>query len=517
MTPNPSRNRARAGAAAALAALTLAACGTTVSSVTANQSGTSGGSGGLGAPGSQSAASGGPSAQGPSSLSAGSGQANGAGTTSGGQSGGTSAGNGSTSSGSATATAGNGPGITASTIYLGDAYDPDAAQADAAIGAAGLNPGDTKAETEAVIAYLNSHGGIAHRKVVPVWYKQSVSNDANTTEQAECATWTQDNKVFVLQNATQIIDQCAQSSGAINVSAGVITSETSAILQHFPGSYNMSGLVNDRAMRYTIEGLAKLGYFSKGAKVGIATWDDPVFTYSIQHAAIPALAKLGIRNVPVKYVTSPQSYGDLGATSSSARSAILNFQTTGIDHVILFDGQSGVNSSGILVIEWMNQAQSQSYNPKYGLNSTSGLSTIAPDVPAQQLAGAEGVGWMPGIDLANADFAALPMSARGKLCLQIMKDAGQQQSGANAITIQLGICDRMFLLKQVFDSMTGPINQATAEAALNALGTTWQPTVTFGQDFSASRHDGAYLVRNATFNSGCGCFKYTGQAYSPGD
>src|SRR5204863_8525251 len=32
--------------------------------------------------------------------------------------------------------AGNGPGLTASTIYVGDAYDPDTASADAALGAA---------------------------------------------------------------------------------------------------------------------------------------------------------------------------------------------------------------------------------------------------------------------------------------------------------------------------------------------------------------------------------------------
>lgn len=507
----------RAGLVGVAAVLTLAACGTTVSSVTANGAGQTNGNGGLGVPSGQGSVPGAGTTPGQTALNPGAGgQVNGGLGT--GQPGSTGIGGGTGSTGSATgSTSANGPGITATTMYLGTVYDPDAAAADAGLGAAGLNPGDVKAETEAAFNYINQHGGMAHRKIVPVWYKQSASNDANTTAQAQCATWTQDNKVFVMENEVPIIDQCAQSSGAIDVSSGVITAETSSLLQRFPSVYNMSGLTNDRAMRYTIEGLAKLGYFAKGAKVGIATWDDPVFAYSIQHGAIPALAKLGLRNVPVKYITSPQSYGDVAATSSSARSAILSFQTSGIDHVILFDGQSGVNSSGILVIEWMTQAQSQSYNPKYGLNSTSGLSTIAPDVPSQQMVGAEGVGWIPGIDLDNADFAAQPMNADGKLCLQIMKNAGQQQSGANAITIQLSICDKLFLLKRVFDAMTGPINQATAEAALNALGTSFQPSVTFGQDLSASRHDGAYLVRNAIYSTGCGCFKYAGQAYNPGD
>ena len=37
-----------------------------------------------------------------------------------------------------------------------------------------LNPGDTKSEIEAVVKYVNEHGGVAGRKLSVVWYKASV-------------------------------------------------------------------------------------------------------------------------------------------------------------------------------------------------------------------------------------------------------------------------------------------------------------------------------------------------------
>ncbi|HVI17145.1 MAG TPA: hypothetical protein VM712_02145, partial [Gaiellales bacterium] len=111
--------------------------------------------------------------------------------------------------------------------------------------------------------------------------------------------------------------------------------------------------------------------------------------------------------------------------------------------------------------------------------------------------------------------AKTPLSSNAKLCLQIMKDAGQQESGANAQAIQFGICDKLFLLKQLFDPITGPLNQQTALAAINALGTRYTPMLTFGLNITAQRHDGAYLVRNMAFQDSCTCYRYTSQPYNP--
>ena len=419
---------------------------------------------------------------------------------------------GSSSSSSAGA---NGPGVTATTISLGYLYDPDVAAADSAIGASNLNPGDTKAETDAVIKYLNQHGGVAGRQLSAVWHKATVNQSANTTYQQACSDWTQDHKVFVMEPGDPIVDQCAMQAHILNAYTGGITVGSTPQNNKYPVDVDITGMTNDRAMKVTVEGLAKQGYFANGAKVGIATWDDPTFSWSISHAALPALAKVGIHNPPVAYISPPQSYGELGATSASVSSAVLNFQSKGIDHVLLFDGAVGINSAGTLVLEWMNQAQSQHYTPRYGLNSTSGFSTLAPDVPKQQMVGSIGVGWVPVTDVPPADYPPSKLPPSGRLCLQIMQQAGQPSSGTNQEALALAICDKLFFLKQAFDRIHGPINQQTGLAAINAVGGAFRPSMTFGTFLSAQQHDGVSLVRNAAFDPSCTCYHYTSAPYSP--
>src|SRR5436190_2714181 len=169
------------------AVVLISGCGTTVTGVKTS----GGGNQGLSVPsvpGAVGPTSGGGPGTSSTAAGAGPGAVSGSAAESGGASGG----------GSATGVAGgagNGPGLTASTIYVGDAYDPDTASADAALGAAGANPGDTKAETEAVLNYINGHGGIAHRKVVPVWYRLNLNQPISTSAESACQTWTQDHKV----------------------------------------------------------------------------------------------------------------------------------------------------------------------------------------------------------------------------------------------------------------------------------------------------------------------------------
>jgi hypothetical protein len=412
-------------------------------------------------------------------------------------------------------TAGDGPGVSATTINVAEAYSPGAGAADAALGAANTNPGDTKTETDAVIKYINDRGGIAHRKLIPIWYQIDSSQTASTSEQAACATWTQDHKVFFLGGGSSILNECTAKEHAIGVTSGGITSEDSQILQQYPADIDLTGLTNDRAMKLTINGLAAQGYFAKGAKVGIATWDQSDFAYSIAHAAVPALAALGIRNVPVKYLAVPQSTGDLGATSASVSSAVLQFHSAGIDHVLLFDGPAGINNSATLVLLWTQVANAQGYYPRYGLNSTSGLTATVPDFPEQQIANSLAVGWTPFLDIAAADFPPSALDADAKRCLEIMSAAGQVAANQNQRAVQIGICETLFFLKKALDPIPGPLNAANALAAVNAIGSRYQPMQTFGTYLSATRHDGASLIRNASYFHSCKCFRYTSAPYDP--
>ncbi len=409
--------------------------------------------------------------------------------------------------------------MTSTTIDIGAYYEnSDIGAADSALGAANSNPGNIRAEYQAVINYVNSHGGVAGRQLVPVWYEEDIQNSADTSYQQMCATWTQDNKSFVFTlGGEAILDQCAAQEGAVVLYDGEITSGlTSATQNQYPMDVNETSTTIDDAMKITIEGLARQGYFSSGEKLGIVTWDDPNYTYGIKNAALPALATVGINNPPVEYVTSPQGYNDLGSTSASAGSAVLKFKSMGIDHVILFDGPSGVNSSGVLVLEFMQQANSQQYHPKFGLNSTSGFTGLASDYPQQEMVGSEGVSWEPVGDASPSDYPSSKLPPIGQRCLQIMSNAGDSVSaGSNAEDVQLAICDDLFFLQQALAKVTGPLNQKNALAAIEAMGSSFQPAETFGIDLSPSQRDGLQLVANMSFSSSCACYQYTSSPYKP--
>jgi hypothetical protein len=417
--------------------------------------------------------------------------------------------------GSTSAPSGNGPGVTATTINIGAVYCSDCNAANAAVGATGQNTGNPQAEMNAVIDYVNAHGGVAHRKLVPIWFSGSVSQSASTSEQEECAYFEQDHHVFIIQTlGSQILNACVAKSHVLGLDAGVVAESTSAVDKQFPASIDLTGPNIDGLMAVTIDGLAQQGYFGKG-KVGIITWDNPYYTWSVTHGANPALARLGLRGVPVEYVTAPQQYSDVGASSASVSSAVLKFRGQGIDHVILFDGYVGVNAGGLLCLEWMQQANQQQYYPIYGLNSTCGFSSNTSLYPAQQLVGSVGVGWIPIFDETPTDYPPSKLPPLGRLCLQIMKQAGQSAApGTNQEYGQLAACDRIFFVQQVLGKIRGPINQATALAAINAAGASFGPGETFGTYLSASQHAGLSKVANIAYVPSCTCYRYTSAPYN---
>ena len=61
------------------------------------------------------------------------------------------------------------PGVTATKIYVGMIWPKNQDAVNQAAGAGGISVGDTKADGNAIIDDINKHGGIAGRKVVPVW------------------------------------------------------------------------------------------------------------------------------------------------------------------------------------------------------------------------------------------------------------------------------------------------------------------------------------------------------------
>ena len=416
-----------------------------------------------------------------------------------------------------------GPGVSATQINIGVGYAINSGAANAAIGVSGVSTGDDKGEQQAVIDDINAHGGVAGRKLNPIWhaYDGTSTDSADVQEQKACDDYTQDHKSFVVfDRGRDTFNECVQARGSFNIADGGITDTATSTYQRFPYYLELSTLNLDRSSAVEPGILNSMGYFSgwdanlgapasTKAKVGIVTYDFPTFKHAIDDVMVPALKAVGHAPDPndIRRVTWLQSNGDAGALAAAVSSAVLRFRQDGVTHVIILDERA------LVTLLFIREADSQRFRPRYGLNSQNGVQVLVDggNLNAQQLNGALGIGWSPQLDITpsqNTDTGPYSNNARRK-CMALMKAKGFTFSDANAEAIALGDCNSLYFFQQVMNSVTGAVNRDTFRAGVHALGTRFENAETFVNRFSSTQHDGVAAVRQWKWDTGCSCGKYT--------
>ena len=496
--------------AVAGAAVTLAACGSTVqvgpTAGAPGQAGLSVPSGAAAQPGTQSTVPGGV-------VPGGNGAAPGAAA---GQPGTSTTGSGITSGGTApgtkrttsdTGVVANAAGITADTVYMGVGYSSQSGNADKAIGASGAAPSyDFRDVMNAVIDYANAHGGFAGRTLKPLYYDFNLSDPQDSQQQAACAYWTQDNKTFALPGESDIERACAEKAGAVSAGVGAAVAST---YQKYPHYYDVFSVRLDRLGPMTVNGLYRAGYFS--GKLGFITWDDPNFRYAYTNGYAPTLASHSISVTDAEFVKVPQTLDAVGEMSATMSSIVTKFRTDGIDHVIIQDGHAGVWAGTGLTLEFMDQAESQRYYPRYGQNANNspGWSGLPSDQMDKSLA-------IMDSDFDPKDDQGWHPNKQRELCWKIEKDAGFPVSSSNVNDEGLAgqACDEVFFLQTVMNRLK-VITADTFMQALNGLGRSFASGFVYGTQFGPGLHDGSAAVRQASYSAGCKCLTYSGAPYYP--
>jgi hypothetical protein len=501
--------------AAALATVGLAACGTTVQGAGTGVAGGSGGGGAqsLSVPSAAASADGGAApaqgavpVPGSTAVGRGSGATSGAGVTASTPTRGTATSGAGRSGGLVPAAA---PGVTASKIYLGIAYSSQSAAADRALGASGGAPSyDERNVFNAVIDYANAHGGFAGRKLQAIYYNENLTNDRSSENQAACSFFTQDNKVLFIYSAAQsVFYACAAKAGAVPIDGG--GTGNGMTYAQYPHLVDPDDIRLDRLGSVTVNGLYRAGYFT--GKLGLVTWDDPVYKYTIDHGYLPTLSSHGISPTQTAYISVPQQVGALSDTSAAVSSAVTKFRSLGIDHVIIQDGPAGVFSGAGLTFEWMNQAKSQRYYPRYGQNSgnSPGWSVLPSDQMDKAIA----------VDDSDSDpkyDVGWHENQARQLCFKIEGDAGYPVSSSNGNDegIAAIACDVVFAAQR----MVNAVPSITADNLVNAwqgFGTSFKSAFVYGTKLAPGRRDGADMVRNEEYFASCQCLKFQGQPYYP--
>jgi len=496
--------------AVASALATLAACGSTVqmgptAAGAPNGQGLSAPTAAPGQPGAVATAPGGslsgPAAGGPGSVS-GPGATS---TTTGSSTTGASAGTRrSTSDTGVVATA---AGITADTVYTGVGYSSQTASADRAIGASGAAPSyDFRNVMNAVIDYANAHGGFAGRKLKALYYDFNLTDPQDVQQQAACDYWTHDNKVFAIPGESDIERSCAEKAGAVSLGAGGAVAST---YQKFPHYFDVFTVRLDRLGPMTANGLYRAGYFT--GKLGYVTWDDPNYRFAYTHGYVPALASHGIKATDAAFVKVPQTLDAVGEMSATMSSIVTKFRSEGIDHVIIQDGHAGVWAGTGLTLEFMDQAESQKYYPRYGQNASNspGWSGLPSDQMDKALAILDS-------DYEPKDDAGWRTNKQRELCWKIEADAGYPVSPSNVNDEGLAAqaCDEVFFLQSAMNKLR-VVTVDNFVQAVNGFGRTFPSAVVYGTQFGPGLHDGSAAVRQAEYADSCKCLTYKGAPYYP--
>jgi hypothetical protein len=490
----------------------LAGCGTTVPQTAQGTLGSGVGSSAAPAAGDGlgGAAAGRPAGGAPGSALAGSG-------TSGAPSGG--AGRPAASSGSLPVAGGSGPasvgpngatapsagrsgfGFTPTELKVGVSISSDANAALSAFGANGVAFPDGKALANTYVAHLNKTGGIAGRKVKPVFYDYKASGNVETSDAAACAAWTQDDHVVgalgIRAGATGTNDSltpCLTKAGVPWMS-GEGDQKKFAM---YPSTLYAPSTINlTRLEKAVVDALAKDGFFTPGAKIGVMYQDNLEMKRAVDEGLVPALRVHGLS------LFKRAATGNAFTESSNIE---LQFATAGVTHVLF------VAPGGAAPWQFMQSASQNQHHYRYGVSSDDYPSVVLEQLaPKDQLATTSGFGYRPVGDV-NAQQAPPPTKGLAA-CLTVFHDAGYDTAGATSQLAMAYLCDAFQLLRAGWSGQT-QLGTASLREGIERLGRSFAVARAFAARFEPGRtHDGAAAYRMLHWGSGCSCFQYAGPVH----
>ena len=409
------------------------------------------------------------------------------------------------------------PGVTADAIYVGVPYPADADEANKAIGGGGVTVGNPKANAQILIDDINAAGGVAGRKLVPVFHAipTTGSASADALEQAECTKLTKDNKVFaVLSSGSPTLMDCLGRAGVVSIDDDVLPYGEAAF-RKYPFWVSVTQFNQDRVAKLEVKALSEQDYFApwdttKGApggsaaRLGIVTLDDPEFAHAVDKVLVPELEAAGQAKPDIVRINGD----DAAAMTPAIKNAVLKFRTNKVDHVIIFE------YTGVLGLFFTKEAATQNYHPRYGVNTGSAGQVLidGAGVPKEQFKGAVGLGWNPVLDLRfNRNPLDGPYSNEARRhCRQLLTSKGARFPDANAEGVGNLYCNSLYLLRDALKSQGGKVTRGSFFAGLHALGSSFEPAGTFSTSFSPEQHDGGAGYRHYAYDEACGCFGYTG-------
>jgi hypothetical protein len=390
-----------------------------------------------------------------------------------------------------------GPGVSDDGVVIGITYVEGGEEYYAALGFAGVELGSQRDQAQFVVDYINDHGGVAGRPLIPEYHGFKAGDSAETSREAACAHFTEDRPVLgvaVFSGVGTALVECLADVGSSYFASGNSPVDDVFHEQYRQFLYAPSIVSITRSGQLMGTAFTQSRFLTGEAKIGVIYPDAPVFVRGAEQGLKPALAEQGLEVAEEFAYTQ----GDAATIASQMQSAVLRFRTTGITHVLFF-----VLGGATF---FMIAAENQGYRPQYGLNTNVNPWGTSLLVPRNQIANAVSVGWQPAQDLGYSRREE-PVSATEVLCEQIMRERGVNMDSDTTAFLALFVCDTLLFAKHALDRAPQLTARGIA-SGIDGAGQTYASPLTWGTDLGAHR-DGARLYRSSKWDAACGCFAYT--------
>jgi hypothetical protein len=366
--------------------------------------------------------------------------------------------------------------------------------------------GDWQGDGEAVIRYINAHGGMGGRPLVSRWYDADATLSASENGSKACAQWTEDDHIDGAVSGAPIVDNNAVRTCLAKHSIPAISNEwhvqtrardfRTSPLWVEPLTLSMESFAKTYA-----DGLAAQGFF-KGGRVGILYDEGPDWAAVEQTVLEPELRRLGV-TVAAKASYALRDFTQVHSAEPALNEAVLRFRQAGVNRVISFEPWEGWGF-------FMLAAKNQNYYPTYGLSTQTAWEVAYATglVPDDEMKDAYYVGWSPVLDVPNPD----PAWPRLQLCRNIYRAEGMQFNGPMAEMVALSMCDGLLDLRDVGSVVHGGLTAANFASAREDVS--WQSAFMPSMAMSTTRPYGVVSARPARWRMSDTQFVYSGPSRS---
>jgi hypothetical protein len=401
-----------------------------------------------------------------------------------------------------------GPGVTDKEIKIGFMVTANLQAAFAAIGAGGQPPDEIDLY-RVLVEWVNAHGGIGGRKVVPVFAETDVYTNWQTQADQVCAKFADDERVAVgvssVVGGHDGLATCMAGKGVPLVEQNHWLWDNPYWERLGKYLYMPSRMRPERSIPAGVATLAEGGYFEQGHRLGLVRFEGPVFERLSRNVMQPALAAHHANLVDEVAISSPGGASDLGGVGAQLSSAILRFRRQNVTHVMFLE------NAGILPFFWNHEASNQNYYPRLGLMTYDIPDTQAGQASARVLQNSLAAGWAPSLDTSVSDEKIAPPNPARDACVDIMKQAGVALDSFGFY--HSAACDAVFFLKSTLDNAPA-LTADGMRAAAEGRGGSYVSPYTFPRtQLGPGRHDGATMIALLRYEeSPCGCYRYISQA-----